>query len=142
VPDRYTAELIIALAASVPRLPEARCRQAEARDTFDAAVTMRDGPQAMRRARARAQQYCADCPALLPCRRWLRTLADPPRGVIAGVIIAVDDHPRGARYPDRTCLCGTTFTPRRKDQRCCSPACQRIRRKREDAARYLQKVGA
>jgi len=77
--------LLRELAAAVPRLRGARCR--DKWELFDAAATRLHGPAASAQAEALAE--CRQCPALMLCREWLDSLEPRarPSGVIAGRVI-------------------------------------------------------
>lgn len=78
-------ELLAALAAAVPPLPGARCRNRW--ELFDQTVTgPRGDHDVLPYARAAALQLCNQCPALNGCRAWLDGLPahERPLGVVAG----------------------------------------------------------
>lgn len=96
-PDRITAELVEAIASSVPRLPGAKCR--EYVDLFDRTGQRGDGMYAARRE---ALAVCGSCVALARCRAWIDSLpeSERPRGIVAGQLVRCTDvtvAPRGRR---------------------------------------------
>lgn len=90
-------ELLAGLAAAVPPLPGARCR--DHAQLFDRTVWQRDRQKDTREARTAALAVCHQCPALDRCRAWLDGLpADQrPIGVVAGQIVAEDTTSRVQR---------------------------------------------
>jgi WhiB family redox-sensing transcriptional regulator len=124
---------------------EAACKDTDIAIWFGSDVSVERGerrPYRSREQTLQAKAICASCPVLAECRSWALSTRFP-FGVVGGwtererqtliygttrSATAVTSTRRAAKAhgppSGRTCVvCAATFEAKRKDQRCCSPAC-------------------